>query len=61
MRVSATSSAAARAEAIAAAQSDNPYTEGASSGVAPVLAGTVDRAAVRAATRAAARGDALPL
>jgi len=50
-----------RAEAVAAAHNDNPYAEAASSGVAPMVASTVDRATVRAAARAAARGDALPL
>jgi hypothetical protein len=55
------SRAAVRAEAVAAAHSDNPYAEGASSGVAPLVASTVDRNAVRAQARAAARGDSLPL
>jgi hypothetical protein len=58
---SSTSRAAVRAEAVAAARSENPYAEGATSRVAPVLASGVDRATVRAAARAAARGDVLPL
>jgi hypothetical protein len=58
---SAASRTDVRAEAVAAAHSDNPYAEAASSGTAPMAASTVDRATVRAAAGAAARGDALPL
>jgi hypothetical protein len=52
---------AVRAEAVATVRNADPYAEGASSGVAPMVAGAVDRASVRAQAYAAARGDALPL
>ncbi|MDP9898630.1 helicase SNF2 [Variovorax ginsengisoli] len=46
------------AEAVVAAHTANPYAEGANAGVAPVVAGNVDRASVQREAVAAARaGD----
>jgi hypothetical protein len=59
--VAANSRETVRAEAVATARNADPYAEGASSGVAPIVAGAVDRATVRAEAYAAARGHALPL
>jgi hypothetical protein len=50
-----------RNQAVAAAHSANPYAEGYGHGVTRVMAGTVDRAAIRAQARATAHGDQLPL
>ena len=44
---SATPRAEVKTQAVAAARSENPYAEGASSRVAPALSSTVARAAVR--------------
>jgi hypothetical protein len=46
-----------RAEAVAAAHSDNPYADGANSGPAPLTASSTSRAAVRAEAVAAAHSD----
>ena len=46
-----------RAEAVAAARSDNPYADGAASGPAQVIASSTSRAAVRAEAIAAAHSD----
>ncbi|OUM03899.1 helicase SNF2 [Variovorax sp. JS1663] len=51
---SATSRADVKTQAVAAARSENPYAEGASSRVAPVLSSTLARAAVRSDAVAAA-------
>ena len=52
--VSANSRTTVRAEAVAAAHSANPYSDGAESGVPAVVASTVDRATVRSQAVAAA-------
>jgi hypothetical protein len=46
-----------RAEAVAAAHSDNPYADGANAGPVPVIASSTSRAAVRAEAVAAAHSD----
>ncbi|MGJ7608953.1 helicase SNF2 [Variovorax sp. LT1R20] len=46
-----------RAEAVAAARSDNPYAEGASAGPASTIVSATSRAAVRAEAVAAAHSD----
>lgn len=52
--VSANSRAQVQAEAAIAARSENPFGDAASSGVAPVLASSADRATVRAQAVASA-------
>jgi hypothetical protein len=52
--VSSASRADVRTEAVVAARSENPYAEGVSSRVAPVLTDSADRAGVRAEAVAAA-------
>lgn len=54
---SAASRADVRAEAVAAARSDNPYADGAAAGPASVVASSTSRAAVRAEAVAAAHTD----
>lgn len=54
---SSISRADVRAEAVAAARTDNPYADGASAGPAPVIASSTSRAAVRAEAVAAAHND----
>jgi len=51
---STASRAEVQAQAVAAANDENPYGEAASAGVSPLLASAVDRAAVRAQAVAAA-------
>ncbi|MBT2322361.1 helicase SNF2 [Variovorax paradoxus] len=53
--VSSASRADVKAEAVAAARSDNPYAEAVSSRVAPVQTASTDRAGVRVDAVAAAR------
>ncbi|VTU14287.1 hypothetical protein SRS16CHR_01017 [Variovorax sp. SRS16] len=52
--VSANSRAEVSSQAVIAAHSADPYAEGASAGVAPVLASNVDRATIRSQAVAAA-------
>jgi hypothetical protein len=54
--VSANSRAEVNAQAVVAAHSENPYAEGVSSRVAPVLSASTDRASVRNEAVAAAHG-----